>query len=249
MAVSIGIDVGSRTIEIVALEGDEIVFRTREETSFDYLEQVKVLLADLNGDHIIVTGYGRHLVSRELGVGHLTEIKAHAAGVHYLFPEARSILDIGGQDTKAISMDEAGRVVRFEMNDRCAAGTGRFLEVMAQALGCTVGELSDLAKSGNGSVSLSSMCTVFVETEVVALRARGVRPEDVARALVLMVAKRSISMLKRVGMPGDVAFCGGVARNKALVEELERTLERRVLVPTEPDFTGALGAALLASAC
>ncbi len=243
--LSAGIDIGSRSMELVILDGDRILHKQREDTSFDYIDQVKGMLEQHGCDHILVTGYGRHLVSRELGLKHVTEIKAHAAGIHHLHPEVRTILDIGGQDTKAIAMGSGGRVTRFEMNDRCAAGTGKFLEVMAQALGCRVEELADLALKGDESVSLSSMCTVFVETEVVALRARGARPPDVARALVKMVAKKSSTMIQRVGIQSDVAFCGGVARNRAVVRELENFIQKKVLVPTEPEFTGALGAAIL----
>lgn len=246
MGVSIGIDVGSRTVEVLVHDGRKSIFQEREATSFDYLEQVRRILSGLDTGPMLVTGYGRHLVAHELGIEHVTEIKAHAAGIHHLFPGVRTILDIGGQDTKAILLDDVGRVARFEMNDRCAAGTGRFLEVMAQALGCTVGDIPRLAARAEAGVTLSSMCTVFVETEVVTLMARGARPADVAKALVQMVARRSASMLRRVGLSGELAFCGGVARNSALVAELGDMLGMEVRVPREPDFTGALGAAILA---
>ncbi len=245
--ISIGIDVGSRSMEFIVLRGNEVIYKHREETSFDYLNQVKALLKNHWGYPILVTGYGRHLVSSEIDIEHVTEIRAHATGIHHLFPKVNTILDIGGQDTKAIAMDRDGRVMRFEMNDRCAAGTGKFLEVMAQALGCQVAELSDMALKGLDTVTLSSMCTVFVETEVVALRARGASPPDVARALVKMVAKKSHTMLQRVGIHGQLAFCGGVAKNRAVVQEIERLIGAKVLIPPDPEFTGALGAALIAN--
>ncbi len=241
-----GIDVGSRSIELVVLRNGEIHLKTRQETSFDYISQVNDMLKGLDLDAILVTGYGRHLVSKKLGTGHVTEIKAYAAGVRRLRHDAKAILDIGGQDTKAILLDENGRVIRFEMNDRCAAGTGRFLEIMAQALGCTVMDLAELALSGRRSLAISSICTVFAETEVVALMAKGARPQDVARALVRSVARRSSAMLKRIGASEGVVFCGGVAKNVAVHKELEDILGSRVEVPEEPDYAGALGAALLA---
>ncbi len=242
-----GIDVGSRSIELVVLKEREIYLKTRQETSFDYVSQVNNMLNGLDLDATLVTGYGRHLVSRKLEIGHVTEIKAYAAGVRCLYPDAKAILDIGGQDTKAILLDENGRVVRFEMNDRCAAGTGRFLEIMAQALGCTVMDLAELALSGRHCLAISSMCTVFAETEVVALMAKGTRAQDVARALVRSVARRSSAMLRRIGATDKVVFCGGVARNTAVHKELEDILGTKVEVPEEPDYAGALGAALLAN--
>jgi predicted CoA-substrate-specific enzyme activase len=244
--INAGLDIGSRSIELVVLKDGETYLRRRAETSFDYLAQARELLDGVEPEHLVVTGYGRHLVAAELAVTHVTEIRAHAAGSRYLFPAARSILDIGGQDTKAMALDPGGRVLRFEMNDRCAAGTGRFLEVMSQALGCRVTELSDLAEGGRDTLKLSSMCTVFAETEVVSLRARGASAADVARALVTSIATRSATMVRRVGVEGSIIFCGGVARNKAVAKALEAALGKPVLVPPEPDFTGALGAAILA---
>ncbi len=244
--ITAGLDIGSCTIELVVLDEDRPIFTRRSETSFDYPEQVRALLSETEYDRILVTGYGRHLVAREFGMGHVTEIKAHAAGVHHLVPEARTILDIGGQDTKVISLDKQGKVTAFEMNDRCSAGTGRFFEVMAQALACRIGELGDLALSGADRLRISSMCTVFAETEVVALRARGEAPEDVAHAVVVSVVYRVSSMIRRVGLREKAVFCGGVARNKAVVQILAQELGCGLFVPEAPDFTGAMGAAILA---
>lgn len=247
--ITAGLDTGSRAIKLVLVEKGVALLQKSIETSFDYLEQVRCLLHGLEYHNILVTGYGRHLVAREIGLEHVTEIKAHAAGVHHLLPTARGVIDIGGQDTKAISMDGTGKVCRFEMNDRCAAGTGRFLEVMAMALGREVAELSELAAQGREGISLNSMCTVFVETEVVARRAQGASPADVARALVKSVAQRTASMAKRVLVDekADIAFCGGVARNDTLASFLSEALGRPVLVPPGSEFTGALGAAVLAA--
>jgi predicted CoA-substrate-specific enzyme activase len=245
--VTAGLDIGSRSIELVLLkDGGVTVHSCKEETTFDYLGQTERMLAGVTFDRILVTGYGRHLANKALGFGHVTEIKAHAAGIYKLFSEVRTILDIGGQDTKAISLDDNGRVIRFEMNDRCAAGTGRFLEVMAQALGCRVFELGDLALKGDKDISINSTCTVFAETEAVSLKAKGANVADVARAIVRSVAQRASTMVKRVGLRPALAFCGGVARNRAVVREIEAYLDAQVLLPPEPDFTGAMGAAILA---
>lgn len=245
--VTAGLDIGSRSIELVLIkECGTVIHSCKEETTFDYLGQTEKMLAGVTFDRLLVTGYGRHLVSKALGFGHVTEIKAHAAGVFKLFPEVRTVLDIGGQDTKVISLDDSGRVVRFEMNDRCAAGTGRFLEVMAQALGCRVYELGDMALKGDRDIAINSTCTVFAETEVVSLKAKGADATDVARAIVRSVAQRASTMIKRVGLRSAVAFCGGVARNSAIVREIGACLDAHVFVPPEPDFTGAIGAAILA---
>ncbi len=244
--ICVGLDVGSRSMEMVVLEDGQVAGQERLETSFDYPAQARRLLEGLGYDRLLATGYGRHLLARELDVPHVTEIKAHAAGVRHLFPQARTVLDIGGQDTKALALGPAGQVLRFQMNDRCAAGTGKFLEVMAQALEAPLERLGELALAGEPGLVISNMCTVFAETEVVALRARGARPADVALALVDSIARRSAAMLQRVGLEGELVFTGGVARNQAVAAQLAKALGRPVAVPPQPEFTGALGAALLA---
>ena len=246
--ITAGLDIGSRTIEFVLLkDGLDTIHMEKEETSFDYLGQIRKMVESHGYDHILVTGYGRHLAGEALGMGHITEIKAHAAGVYRLFPEVKTILDIGGQDMKVISLDDKGKVSRFEMNDRCAAGTGRFLEVMAQALGCRVFELGEMAVKGKKEMSINSTCTVFAETEVVSLKAKGAASHDVARAVVNSVVQKATGMINRVGVKPALAFCGGVARNTAIGKGLEEYLGLEVIIPPEPDFTGAIGAAYLAS--
>jgi predicted CoA-substrate-specific enzyme activase len=177
----------------------------------------------------------------------VTEIRAHARGAHALFPGCRAVLDIGGQDTKAIALDGAGRVLRFEMNDRCAAGAGKFLEMMARALGYSMEEFGVAALRGNGVLRLSSMCAVFAESEVVGLVTRGERREEIARAVHHAVARRSVAMLRRVSAEAPVVFSGGAARNPCLVALLEEALGMRLLVAPDPQMTGALGAALIAA--
>ncbi|MEZ0328742.1 MAG: acyl-CoA dehydratase activase [Dissulfuribacterales bacterium] len=241
-----GLDVGSRAIKLVLLEDGILISCHEMITGFDYVTSVKQLLEILRPDRTMLTGYGRHILSSSLDFPNITEIKAHARGVHHLYPEARSILDIGGQDTKAIGLTPNGTVQNFVMNNRCAAGTGRFLEVMANSLQCSLDELNKLAMTGSNHFTINSTCTVFAETEVISLKAQGAAPQDVARAVFTSVAQSAASLLHRLPIVPPLCFCGGVARNQHLVQELERILGMEVLVPKQPEFTGALGAALLA---
>ncbi|EGJ50141.1 acyl-CoA dehydratase activase [Desulfocurvibacter africanus] len=244
-----GIDIGSRSIELVALNGKGVAYRARTATTFDPLGQARRVLADAPGriDLLVATGYGRGLVeSADLGlpVRTLTEIKAYGLGAHSLHPEARTVLDIGGQDTKAISLLPGGRVGRFEMNDRCAAGTGKFLEFMATAFQVPVEAFGAFACRGGGDVQIGSMCTVFAETEATSLMAKGERPENIALALHRAVVKRTVGMLGRVGLEFPLLFAGGVAHNPCAVKLLREVVAGEVIVPGEPDMVGALGAAL-----
>ncbi len=244
-----GIDIGSRSIELVVLDGGAVVHRARAATTFDPLGQARRVLCAAPGklDLLVATGYGRGLVEGAglgLPVRTLTEIKAYGLGAHHLYPEARTVLDIGGQDTKAIALLPDGKVGRFEMNDRCAAGTGKFLEFMATAFQVPIEEFGAFACRGEGNVQIGSMCTVFAETEATSLMARGERPENIALALHRAVAKRTLSMLGRVGLAFPLLFAGGVARNPCMVRLLREALPGEILAPEEPDTVGALGAAL-----
>jgi predicted CoA-substrate-specific enzyme activase len=205
------------------------------------------ILNGLSADRIVATGYGRKLLQDHVRSETVTEILAHALGAGHLFPECRSVLDIGGQDTKAISLDPAGRIAKFEMNDRCAAGTGKFLEFMATSFQIPIERFGDFALEGEPGLAINSMCTVFAESEATSLMARGHRPQDIARALHLSVVKRSLSMLKRVSPEGPLVFSGGVAFNRCVKELIEQEIKSRILVASEPDMVGALGAALYAA--
>jgi len=196
---------------------------------------------------VVSTGYGRDRVEGRAGA--VTEITCHARGIQHLFPGTRLLVDIGGQDSKAILMDARGRVTDFAMNDKCAAGTGRFLEAMARALMVDIDELADLDHGGQGGLTLSSMCTVFAESEVVSLIAEGREVPEIVTGLNRAIASRTASLIKRVapevdGMP--VAMSGGVARNHGVVRALSDALSTQVHVPEAPDIVGALGAALIA---
>jgi len=239
-----GLDIGSRTIALVEMDDGNIVYSDVIETTFDPLEQCRLLLEDRSFDLLVATGYGRHLAQANFADHTITEIKAFALGCYSVFPQCRTILDIGGQDTKAISLGQQGKVADFQMNDRCAAGTGKFLEVMTAAMGLTLEEMGRIAMETTSEVKISSMCTVFAESEVTGLIARGIPRPEIARGLHEAICDRAASLLKRVGVEREVVFAGGVARNPCLRSLLEERLGLPLLIPENPQIVGALGAAL-----
>jgi predicted CoA-substrate-specific enzyme activase len=241
-----GIDIGSRTIKLVVVEGNEIVASFITDTTHDPLEQCKNLMAQVNFDRILATGYGRHFFETHFDVSTVTEIKAFAKGAKAFFPGCRTILDIGGQDTKAIALDERGNVSKFEMNDRCAAGTGMFLEVIAKTLGYDLEEFGKEALEANGNIQINSMCTVFAQSEVTSLLARRQKREDIARGIHTAILNRTLSLLKKVSMTLDIVFAGGVAKNPCIKRLLGDALRCEVRVPEDPQMIGAYGAAIIA---
>lgn len=242
-----GLDIGSRSIELALLEGDRLVDWAKVPTTFDPLAQCRQLLQDVSADTLVATGYGRKLALeyfQDRRVRAITEIQAYALGARYLAPEARTVLDIGGQDTKVITLTPEGKVARFEMNDRCAAGTGKFLEFMALALHRPVEELGSFALAAEKRIQISSMCTVFAESEATSLMARGESPANIALGLHLAIVQRTLAMLRRVGEVPPLLFAGGVAHNLCVRALLEEGLDQDIIVPANPDLVGALGAAL-----
>jgi predicted CoA-substrate-specific enzyme activase len=241
-----GIDIGSRSIEAVVLDGEKVVFSKKIPTTFDPLKQCASLLDEIKADQVVATGYGRNLLA-ESGllddVKTVTEIQAYALGASAVHPGTRTILDIGGQDTKAISLFENGKIAKFEMNDRCAAGTGKFLEFMATALQIPIEDFGKYALAATGCPTINSMCTVFAETEAVSLMARGESPANIALGLHKSIVNRTKSMLARVGITPPVMFAGGVARNPCVVSNLEKLLGLELIIPDNPDTVGARGAA------
>ncbi|MGA2873890.1 MAG: acyl-CoA dehydratase activase [Nitrososphaerales archaeon] len=201
-------------------------------------------LAQQDISYIMSTGYGRHIFRKANKT--ITEISAHAEGARRAFPEARTIIDIGGQDTKAISLAEDGTIANFVMNDKCAAGTGRFLEVMSRVLHVKVTEMGELALRSTSPSKINSMCTVFSESEVISLLTNGRRREDIAAGLCESIAKRVSSMARYVGVKEKVVFSGGVAKNIGMVAALEKELNTKLLIPPEPQIIGAVGAAMIA---
>jgi (R)-2-hydroxyacyl-CoA dehydratese activating ATPase len=240
-----GLDVGSRTIKLVTLDS-KIRDSKVVATGVSPLRRCQELLSDKKYARLIVTGYGRHLVAPVLGGKIVSEIKAFAVGSRYLFPDCRSVIDVGGQDSKVILLSDKGDVQKFEMNDRCAAGTGKFLEVMAHTLEVDISEIGDLALSTSRIVRINSLCTVFAESEVVSLIARGEEPAAIALALHEAIATRLETMVRRVGVTERLVFAGGGSLNKCLRKLLEQKLVEALTVPDSPQSVGALGAALLA---
>jgi len=241
-----GIDIGSRTIELVIVESGNIIKKNQTNTGYDPVRSASKLLDGHNYDCMVATGYGRDIFQLAYGSQTVTEIKAYARGVTEMYPSAQTILDIGGQDSKAISLLHNGKINKFEMNDRCAAGTGKFLEVMANALEFPIEQFGDEALKASKDLKINSMCTVFAESEVTSLIAKGHNRYEIARGLHASVVRRSVSMLKRISILGEVVFAGGVANNACIRHLLADALKQEINVPDDPQFVGAFGAALLA---
>lgn len=242
--ISAGIDIGSRTIKIVLMENGEITFSKVINNTFTPVESCKKLLHGLSYDKITATGYGRHLFAAYFESEVISEIKAFASGMHYLFPSVRTILDIGGQDTKAISVDSNGSVRKFEMNDKCAAGTGRFLEIMAMALRFKLEEFGEKALSSDESANINSMCAVFAESEIISMLNKGEDRNSIAKGIHYSIIKKSTSILKRVGIENDLALAGGVGKNIAIKTLMESEFKQHILIPHNPQIVGAIGCAL-----
>jgi predicted CoA-substrate-specific enzyme activase len=248
----IGIDLGSRTVKMAVWNGEGMVDSQIVESGFEPHRQAEKMLSAYSPKAVVATGYGRHLLaeyfSHGIISGVITEIKAHAAGITHHFPGCTTIVDVGGQDSKVIAMNAVGKVSNFQMNDKCAAGTGRFLEIMAGSLAFTLTEFGTAALASEQEVQINSMCTVFAESEVISMKNRGIPRAHIARAVHNSVADRLAAMLARLGYGEMVAFSGGVARNPCMVALLRAKLpEVQVVVPEHPDLTGALGAALYAA--
>jgi (R)-2-hydroxyacyl-CoA dehydratese activating ATPase len=240
-----GIDIGSRYVKYALIENGSAAFY-REDTGYDPMPVCRKLIAETSPDRLLATGYGRHLFAADRDIGTITEIKAVARGAREVFPTCRTVVDIGGQDTKVVSLDASGSVANFEMNDRCAAGTGRFLEIMAHALGYSIEEFGLHCDPGS-PVSVSSLCAVFAESEVISLIGRGVSREAIAAALHRSIVNRVVPLVKRVGFREDVVFAGGCARDGCLKTMLSDRFGKPLLVHDQPDVLSALGAALCAS--
>lgn len=250
--IAVGIDAGAATTKAVLLADGVISRSIVEPTGFDFSAASQRIFDNLLKDTGITktdigaigaTGYGRDNIT--FATKKISEITAHARGVYYLYPEVRGIIDIGGQDSKIIVVKD-GKVLDFLMNDRCAAGTGKFLEHTARALEISVAELGDIALLSKSPASINSMCTVFAESEVISLRAKGFSKEDIAAGLVESIARRVAVMAKQKELRDHVALVGGVAKNSGIKTALEKELGVELYVPPDPQTTGAIGAALIA---
>jgi predicted CoA-substrate-specific enzyme activase len=250
-----GCDVGSATGKAVIMKNGEIISyviipsTTKPEVTARTVMDEAIEKAGLSSiedlDYIVGTGYGRLKVP--FANENVSEITCHARGAHWLSPTVRTVVDIGGQDCKVMSMDDKGKVLEFVMNDRCAAGTGRFFEAMARALDCGLEGLSKLSLQGKNPATITSQCSVFAESEVVTLVNEGVELEDIVAGLHSSIASRLNSMVRKVGLVEDVALTGGCAKNDGLAKALEEKLGVAVKkLPQDPQIAGAIGAALLA---
>ena len=248
-----GVDIGSTTAKSVLMNHDKIIGKSLAPVGVNIVKDAEQSLenalkdANISRDEvsfIVGTGYGRYKVY--FGQLVVTEISCHAKGSHFLFPKTRLVLDIGGQDTKAIKINERGEVIDFAMNDKCAAGTGRFLEVCANALGYDISEIGPLSLQAKYPVKVTSTCTVFAESEVLSLVSRGKDSKDILAGLHLSIANRSLSLMQRVGIEPEITFTGGVSKNPGMVHALEERLNMKINVSPLSQYIGAIGAALFA---
>lgn len=254
MAYAAGVDVGStQTKAVLVDEAGRIVGRALIETGASVVRaaedafQQALRAADVPEDEVafvVGTGYGRYKVT--FGNTQVTEISCHGRGAAHMFPGTRTVVDMGGQDTKAIRVSPDGEVLDFCMNDKCAAGTGRFLGAAATALDIPLDALGLTALKGDRPVKISTTCTVFAESEVLSWLGKGKRIEDILLGVHQSIAARSASLLRRVGVESEVTFTGGVARNEAMIAALNERLGVTVNVSDDSHFMGALGAALFA---
>ncbi len=254
MAYAAGVDVGSTQTKAVLIDEDRrIVSRALTDTGANVIQAAERSyrealaagnLPEEEVEYVVGTGYGRYKVT--FGNTQVTEISCHGRGAAHMFPATRTVIDMGGQDTKAIRVSAAGEIQDFCMNDKCAAGTGRFLGAASSALDIPLPDLGPTALRGDRPVKISTTCTVFAESEVLSWLGKGKRIEDILLGVHQSIAARSAGLLRRVGVEDEVTFTGGVARNVAMIAALEERIGTRVNVSEESHYMGALGAALFA---
>jgi (R)-2-hydroxyacyl-CoA dehydratese activating ATPase len=249
---AIGVDAGSTTCKVVAVSSDGALAAWSLERSLPRIEDQTAALVDaLLRDHqaaapridVVATGYGRRLVRR--AQRHVTEITCHARGVFEATGHGGTLLDVGGQDSKVIQIGPDGRVTDFAMNDKCAAGTGRFLESTSRRLGVEIERLGEVTLAAGDEATLSSTCTVFAESEIVSLLAHGVAVEPILKGLHRALVQRLVAMIHQVGLTPPLMLSGGVARNAAVARLLEEETGEAVVIPPHPQLLGAYGAALV----
>lgn len=248
-----GIDIGSRAAKAVVLSGGSIVssvicdtgpesVKTSRMTITEALKGTGLSLQDVQ--YVVATGYGRVLVP--FANENVSEISCHARGINWYFPSVRTILDMGGQDCKAINCDSDGIVTNFIMNDKCAGGTGRFLEMIAEVLNTTLEEIGELSLSSKNAIPFNTICAVFAQTDAIAHFRKGVPKSDILAGLHEAIATRSYNLLKRVSLENDFSITGGIAKNSGMVAKLREKVCMEPLLCEDPQIVGALGAALFA---
>jgi (R)-2-hydroxyacyl-CoA dehydratese activating ATPase len=257
MRIGAGVDVGSTQTKAVLVgengDGRQVLARAlidtganvrkAAEAAFDKCCQAAgVATSDVG--FVVGTGYGRYNIS--FGNAQLTEISCHARGAHFTCPGTRTVIDMGGQDAKAISVGVDGDVLDFVMNDKCAAGTGRFLANAAEVMGISLDEIGPLSLRASRPVKIATVCTVFVESDILSYLSQGKRPEDIMGGVHLAIAKRTLSLARRLTIEPEITMTGGVARNVGMVAALETVLGRKMQVSPDAHFMGAVGAAIFA---
>jgi len=243
----LGLDIGSTYIKCALLEDKKILQLEKSPTTYDPLRKGYSYIKKYNPENVVVTGYGRKLLSSSLKNEHLlqlTEIKACAIGAKYMHPKAKTIIDIGGQDTKVIKLNKDGKVIKFEMNDKCSAGTGRFLEIMVKSLGYSLEEIQELVVTDEPKIKINSMCTVFAESEVISMAAKGISREEILKAVHYSISQRIAGMLKRIGPEEDIILAGGLANNRMLKSFIQTQIKKEILIPDKAQFLSAIGSAL-----
>lgn len=249
-----GIDIGASTSKAVILEGNQIISYSiiptgaesmgSAQRAMDEALSKKACLSLGDIRWMVATGYGRIIVP--FANETMTEISCHAKGANWLFPSVRTVLDMGGQDCKAIRCDDQGRLLNFVMNDKCAAGTGRFLEIMAKVMELPLEDIGELSLQAREETKINSTCTVFGKSEVVSLIRQGKDERDILAGLHTAITNRVYTLLRKVGIKPDFAITGGIAKNIGVVSKLEERAGLKALLPEEPQIVGALGAALFA---
>ncbi|MBN1288206.1 MAG: 2-hydroxyglutaryl-CoA dehydratase [Actinobacteria bacterium] len=248
-----GVDIGSITAKAVVLDNDTILSTSLARTGHDSRNAGRMVLEEALGEagiseedlaKVIATGYGR--LNVDFTDEKVTEITCHARGAHFSLPDVRTVIDLGGQDSKGIAIGDNGKVIDFVMNDKCAAGTGRFLEVMAAALQVDLGDLGSISRESKDPAPISSVCTVFAESEVISRVAEGVLKTDIIAGIHKAIASRIFAMISRIPVNEKIVMTGGVARNSGVVDALEERFKTRIIVPGMPQHMGSLGAAIIA---
>ncbi|MCQ1531129.1 acyl-CoA dehydratase activase [Lutispora saccharofermentans] len=250
----LGVDVGSVSTDVVLIDENSTIMKyTIVKSGFDHKAAIEsainkicnscsIDIADIK--RIVGTGYGRRNVPGTCKT--ITEISCHAMGIHSVFPDVRTVIDIGGQDSKIIRVTHEGFAENFLMNDKCAAGTGRFLEVMAHTIGIDVNDLGEISLKAKKVQSISSICTVFAESEVISRIAEGCKKEEIVAGIHKAIAERITGMAYAIGIKEPIALTGGVAKNKGVVNAITKYLGVKILIPEEPQIIGAIGAAIYA---
>ena len=251
--ISVGIDIGSITAKAAILDQGQLKGSVVQGTGYDAKAAAEKAFQEVLAvsgyekqkvDFIVSTGYGR----RSVAFAHksVTEISCHAAGANFVNPDVKTVIDIGGQDSKVMTVSPQGKVLDFAMNDKCAAGTGRFLEVMARALEVDLEEMGEISLRSESPATISSLCTVFAESEVISLIAKGEKRENIVAGIHASIGARVVAMAGRLGLKSPIMMTGGVAKNVGLVRMLEEKLSMPVEISENAQVLGAIGAALIA---